>query len=502
MYQRSFCIGSTFCHIRLRQSPCRSDENTLWFGFPLFDGHTTLTRDADMGGYFLRVSSTPQSLSLAIDLCGGFRLYYFQAGEEYWYSDDYIYLLSVALDRGEVAVDYFEYEFWLRHRYTTGSRTYFRGLNKVAPGATIWHGDGVRRITPLALPSSNHPDAKRHTSEVESDLRRTLTIIRDSRRQVLLSFSGGADSTLLAILCREEGIQFTPIFLRAKPEYAENDRDWIRAKAVAHELDLQLITIETPLELDHELGERISSRMLFDLHVSLLHFSGMREVASRCGANCIILSGQGADSVLSFGPTQQTRGDFVARLLATYPFSLLSSVGARLVSRKLGKELRPPSNAIEFMRSFFDQECYYSLLKPADKMSDYLDGMIQGVCQKECDTLSHLMRLKIHGFLQGSDNQVVIQSAMSAGIDAVVLPFVSPAIINATVEYKNQNLDLFQPKYPVRRLLRKFGHTPVCSSTPARSYEVDWSSIEEQVAKRLETTRLSFVNQPRTVGVA
>jgi NAD synthase len=506
MYQRSFYIGSTSCHLRLRQSPCFSDESTSWFGFPLFADTTPLTaslasHDPDMRGYFLRVVSTPQSLRLTTDLCGGFRLYYLQLGEEFWYSDDYMHLLSILRESGDIAIDDNEFEFWNRHRYTTGGRTYFQSLHKVPPGANITHNDGVRRVQSLQLPAANNPSAGSHTDKLECELRTTLQLIKSMNRSVVLSFSGGADSTLLAILCLEERIEFTPVFFRAVPAYAENDHDWIRAKAVAQQLGLNLTTIDTPLELDDELNKHITSRMLFDRHVCLLHFSGMREVARRFGTHCIILSGQGADSVLSFGPSQNTRGDFVARFLATYPFSPLSTLCARLVSRRLGRELHSPKNTCEFMRSFFDQSDYYSLLEPHDKLSAYLDRLIHDLCAEDSCQLSHLMRLKIHGFLQGSDNQVVIQSALSAGIDAVVLPFVTPAIINATIQHKNNVLDLFQPKYPVRRLLRKFGHKPLSVHPPAQSYQIEWSLIETQVTEHLTAARCNLIKQFHSAGV-
>ncbi|MEK7775559.1 MAG: hypothetical protein AAB305_06720, partial [Candidatus Zixiibacteriota bacterium] len=124
------------------------------------------------------------------------------------------------------------------------------------------------------------------------------------------------------------------------------------------------------------------------------------------------------------------------------------------------------------------------------------------VLTPDTHTLSHLMRLKIDGFLQGSDNQVVIQSALSAGIDGVVMPFVSPAIISATVRHKHSLLDLVHPKYPVRRLLAKYRFAEPRTVNQTRSYDLSCDALEQAIAARLDESRIAIMHSSHGVGVS
>ena len=65
------------------------------------------------------------------------------------------------------------------------------------------------------------------------------------------------------------------------------------------------------------------------------------------------------------------------------------------------------------------------------------------------------MYSKIIGFLQGSDNQVVIKAANYHGIKIVIMPFASSKFIYNVVQYKNNFLEVIKPKYFVRSLLKK-----------------------------------------------
>jgi hypothetical protein len=69
---------------------------------------------------------------------------------------------------------------------------------------------------------------------------------------------------------------------------------------------------------------------------------------------------------------------------------------------------------------------------------------------------SLMMYRKIYTFLQGSDNQVVIQSARAAGIDRVIMPYVTPGFILNTVRYKDSRRDLYRPKYVIKNGLKEF----------------------------------------------
>jgi hypothetical protein len=80
-------------------------------------------------------------------------------------------------------------------------------------------------------------------------------------------------------------------------------------------------------------------------------------------------------------------------------------------------------------------------------------------------------------WLQGSDNQVVIQSARSAGIDKVIMPYISPGFIYSTVRHKDRRRDLYSPKYVVRSGIKAFGAGLAGPEKPSGSFE--FMSLEQ-----------------------
>ena len=66
------------------------------------------------------------------------------------------------------------------------------------------------------------------------------------------------------------------------------------------------------------------------------------------------------------------------------------------------------------------------------------------------------MYAKIISFLQGSDNQVVLQAASMNGIRKIVMPFTSPYFIYCTLKYKNNFREICNPKYFVRDITKKY----------------------------------------------
>ena len=69
--------------------------------------------------------------------------------------------------------------------------------------------------------------------------------------------------------------------------------------------------------------------------------------------------------------------------------------------------------------------------------------------------------LKIFGFLQGSDNQVVIKSLRRFAVPEICMPFSSLKIVEATMEYKSDFKEFLHPKYVIDHILKvKFGLPP------------------------------------------
>ena len=66
------------------------------------------------------------------------------------------------------------------------------------------------------------------------------------------------------------------------------------------------------------------------------------------------------------------------------------------------------------------------------------------------------MFLKCYGFLQGSDNMIMIKSANYNKISKIYLPFASYNFISIILKYYNFKKDVFYPKYILKKLCKDY----------------------------------------------
>ena len=71
---------------------------------------------------------------------------------------------------------------------------------------------------------------------------------------------------------------------------------------------------------------------------------------------------------------------------------------------------------------------------------------------------SKLMFLKCYGFLQGSDNMIMIKSANHHKITKIFLPFASYNFISIILKFYNFRKDVFFPKYIMKNLCKEYAN--------------------------------------------
>lgn len=465
IFNREVVIGSRRFVIRISGSSAQSNGENHFFGYPLHPQLSSITgininSFADsVKGYFVFVSFEQNRMVIANDIAGGFRLYTCTLGNTTYFSNDHYYLIQLMRENGPLQRNANEYQYWYRHGYTTGGATYVSGLNKIEPASLIEITDSGITTTCYFRDIANEPDAAKHTEMCLSELRRTVYEATTSNKKIILFFSGGVDSTLLALLLKESGQPFYPVFMKAQPFSRDDYESYIRAKSNAAYLGLSLHEIDINLKSNDELMASIVQTMPFDRHMARLHFAALRQIQEHHGTDVVLLNGQGADNVLSFGPSGQTRGDFTARLLMYYPFGLTAKAAARAVQYVLGNHVRAPQTTIEYLVAFCDPLKYFAVLMndDSDGYRQYVEAIVTRFQRYWKCSESLLMYLKIFSYLQGSDNQVVYASARHIGIDQIILPYTSPAFIYHTVKYKDNEKEFFSPKYTVRQSIKAFG---------------------------------------------
>jgi asparagine synthetase B (glutamine-hydrolysing) len=266
-----------------------------FFGFPLYENIGAVDNDTlpdvinEIKGYFLYVGIDENRALVANDIAGGFRTYTGQVGDTTYLSDDYSFILDQLRDQAPLEIDEHEYEYWEKHCYTTGGATFVRRCHKLPPASMLTVDQSGIKINSYFRDVSADTDATRHSRLFVDDLSDTLRSLDRQNRPIFLFLSGGNDSTLLMLMMRELKIDFTPIFVKLNPSYPANEHDGDRARGVAHYLGLTLKELD--ISLANVIGdiESIACEMLFDRHLSLLHFGAARELTREFGSDVIIV---------------------------------------------------------------------------------------------------------------------------------------------------------------------------------------------------------------------
>jgi len=440
--------------------PSLIENNIFVWGFLLYDKNIIDYFNIEdklnhLKGHFFGVIINNDSITIFNDITAGFRVYVYEDENLLFYSDNYRIILKNIL-KNHIEFDEYELSFWKEHRFTTGSRTFIRYLNKVPPASIIKINKSKILNTCYFKDYDNDPDRKALLCTIRYDLEETMKLLKDKYNKFILFFSGGYDSALLAVILKSLYIDFDAIFIKTNPIYKENYSDYINALRISNLLKLNLNILEISLDKNNlEMNKLILDDLLFDRHFALLFYYTFKLLSKKYPKDVLLLFGQSADSVFSFGPTGDNLGGIIRRILINYPFCPLNIIFKEVLSKRIKKNFICPRNMEEYFLAFFDEKEYIPLLREDSyKRKIYLTSIINQI--KRENALSSLMYLKLFGFLQGSDNQVIYKAANAFGFKNVFLPYAQPSIIYAICKYKSKFIDTFIPKYPVKNLLKYY----------------------------------------------
>ena len=437
-------------------------------------------------GSFIAIQEKDDSIIIANDYFGGGRLYYIIVDNEYHFSDDYNYLIDL-IDKDNITLSEDEYEYWKAQRYTTGGSTLFNEIKKVEPHSIITLSEkGINFNSYYNNIEHKEKSKELFKKSVSDDLKDTFNRIKETNKDIVLCFSGGSDSVLLATFLQKVNIDFKAVFFIMKPYEKESYKDYLRAKNVAKVLNIELSKIEIKeKDIDDELLESITNKLLFDRHFSVVHFISTKKISDLFGKNILIVNGQSSDNVFSFGPSCGFNKSFsepLARLSLYYPNSILNKLGCKLYSKKLKLNLSIPKDNKQYYSSFINH-IQYKLYHNKNYDYKYLEEYIKSKIENDIDIENNRMVLKLSSYLQGSDNQVVLQSAWTNNVD-IIMPFASYGIVKACLEYKDNFKELMRGKYILFELLKE-----VSPEIRKKMYgKVDLSNIkfEENISSKIE----------------
>lgn len=458
-FNKKINLGITKITINISCQPFFESKNVIVFGYPInFNKSLINFSNLEFGntvkGHWLKIDLSEDAVNVTTDILGGFRVYYCQIDNEIIISDDYKCILSHYNKKPVLNV--IEYDFWLKHGFTTGQSTFVDNLLKVSPACTLILKDNLAVEESYFLNKERTPDITLHKNLIHQDLLNTFKNIKDSNKKVILFFSGGKDSCLLLQYLISLKIPFTPVFLKLNPISRFGADDIEKVRAISKELNIDLDEIEIKLsQVTKQEKEDIVSNQIFDKHYSLLHYLGYREIRKKYSEKCLIINGQSSDSILSFGPSENSLMSYFRREIMYKPNTLVSKLGLLLLIFKTKRVFKLPKLDLERLTALFDE---YKYTRVIDKTRSkaylfYLDKYILKKTKHLTSFSSKEMYVKILSFSQGSDNQVVVNSSKKYNIDTI-MPFATPEIIYSTIKYKNESLEIKKPKYVIDNILK------------------------------------------------
>ena len=171
----------------------------------------------------------------------------------------------------------------------------------------------------------------------------------------------------------------------------------------------------------------------------------------------MMVNGQSSDNIFSFGPSEKMLTSFLRRNILYKPKSLISRLSMYPIRFMTKKDLVLPKTEAEKLLALFDDTKYTRAIDKSagNPYLNYLSSYIDEATNKLNSYYAKEMYCKVLSYLQGSDNQVVLNSVKSQDFYTIIMPFATPQILYATVAYKDENLEIKKPKYVVEALLNK-----------------------------------------------
>ncbi len=464
----------------------------IFFGNPIYRNIDHVTqKNIDkhihyISGVFMCLFINKDNFFIYNDIGGNYRIYYKKLKNKTIITDNYQILL-----KNKITLNHEQFKFWNEKNYTIGSKTLFNEINKIPPSTKTFIKKNV--VTHKIYFDSNYLKIEGNLKSIlEKCINKNLINLKNTKFKNILLFSGGKDSSLLAQILKKKGVKYIPVILNTNQKFLELENNKINALNVAKKNKIKLFQINIDLEKINE--KDIINEMLFDFHLSFLHYEGIKKIKKKFGKKLNIICGQSADSIFSFGASANTISHFVSRLSYFYNNIILSFLIRIILQNKYKKKLLFLNIKKEYL--FFFSFYYYMFI---DKIlyfrSTGIKKIIDNLKNKFNNKNDFYMYLKIFGFLQGSDNQVVVNSCKKYNAN-VVMPYLDPQLVYGVIKKKNIIKDLFFPKYPITDLLKEtYKLKKIRKTHISKLHNNNLKSIEKNLKYKFKNKIVSLINK-------
>ncbi len=455
-FKKIFSLGKKKIEINLSNLVYKK-KNLFIFGFPQKKNLSKINKDnikkeyKNILGYYFIILINKNSIEFYTDIVSNYRVYFKIEKKTLSIFDDE----NLFKNSRKNIIDKNYFSFFIEKNYTPGNSTFFKNIYKFQPSTHYYFNSHFQIKKNILFPNlKNIPDEKKCKEEIKKFFKNEFRKIKDE--EVILLFSGGLDSYFLYKTLKENSIKFKCAYFYTYPASYETEKNLDKVKYICENDGVALDLIKVDLKHLKSAQSFIKKKMAFNYHFSLIFFKGIEYLKKRYGKNILIISGQSCDSVLSFGPSQNTIPNFFARYLINFPFSFFSKFIPHILNLKFKEKLFNPKNIEEFYTLFFKSFYYYALGNSLhSKKSEFINDLLQD-SKFINNRYSKLMFLKCYGFLQGSDNMIMIKSANHQKIYKILLPFASYKFISIILKFYNFRKDVFFPKYILKSFCKEY----------------------------------------------
>ena len=456
MYRKEFTIGDNKFIFLLKNQPYFEASDTIVLGYPYnMNINTFSEKDVDkVKGYYVYIKYEKNLIKIINDLCGLCRLYYLQEDNIVYFSDDFMTLFN-QLPIEKRTPDLFAIEYWHKHRYTPDNLTFLKAIRKIKP-SNIYKFEENKMDEQLYYKDiTNIPNKQNNYNNILQDLRNSISIIKEIPKKKFVLFSGGADSTLIVKLLQEQNVEFVPVFAKHIPTNSMNYDDILKVKQSSKLLNIE--TQDVIIDTNQDITLEYINDCIIDRANIRWTYNIINELKNKYGEDIILITGEAADSILNFGPTGYSFGDYISRNIMFNNKSLYTKCLFKIlqISREYYRNMEIPKNEEEYFQSFLDEK-FYKVLNDKSKTVAYKNNLYN-IVKKYSNILKSkyalMMYLKISSFIQGSDQQVFINPSNYFGIKLIFL-FATPQIMYSTVKNTDYKYEINHPKSVVYKILK------------------------------------------------
>ena len=353
----SLKIGSFIVNLHLSSLIGEHGEYSIQFGL----GDKSLQK-------FGNIQIDNRHIKITTDYFSGQRIYYWQIEGSIFITDNVFNFLK-AEDLNLLNKNIFESTLFAKHGYTSGNATVYEIIKKVPPASSLEvSSEGIKLTSNWDLGNIlNQPSRQNFELAIYNTVKSELLPLKTINRNIVLCFSGGKDSTYLASILNELGINYEMVFFR-DASLKVNNREVITAQDQARRLGKELRLINIQDITDNVIEEEIQKFRHFDRHYCKYHFYGLAKLKKVFGPDTIIINGQNSDSILSYGPSEEKFSSKVKRYLLYGNNHILKKSIAIIIGCLFRQILRVPKTEEEKLDAFYDNYKYCLLL---DRRTSY-----------------------------------------------------------------------------------------------------------------------------------